>query len=260
MTRFAPDPSLSPDDRALALAAGDPQFRAWLDQMARVGGCANPVYLTGHTITRDAGSGLVVGVFTSRSQPRGLLAVACGNRRASRCEPCSRLHRGDTYQLVVSGLVGGKSVPESVRGHPRLFVTLTAPSFGAVHRVADLRDPGARCRPRRDAAVCAHGARSECAGRHADVDAVVGSPLCPGCYGYERAVLWNARAGRLWSRYTDQVRRILASRAGVARARLSGVVRVSFAKVAEFQRRGSVHFHAVIRLDGPDGPDCAPPS
>jgi hypothetical protein len=26
---------------------------------------------------------------------------------------------------------------------------------------------------------------------------------------------------------------------------------VSFAKVAEFQRRGIVHFHALIRLDGP---------
>ncbi|MBZ9638037.1 replication initiator, partial [Streptomyces sp. PSKA30] len=30
--------------------------------------------------------------------------------------------------------------------------------------------------------------------------------------------------------------------------------------VAEFQKRGAIHFHAVIRLDGPDGPDSAPPS
>ncbi|MGY4919931.1 replication initiator [Streptomyces sp. 900116325] len=30
-------------------------------------------------------------------------------------------------------------------------------------------------------------------------------------------------------------------------------LRVSFAKVAEYQQRGLVHFHAVIRLDGPDG-------
>jgi DNA-binding HxlR family transcriptional regulator len=33
-------------------------------------------------------------------------------------------------------------------------------------------------------------------------------------------------------------------------------VRVSFAKVAEYQ---IVHFHAVIRLDGPNGPDTPPP-
>ena len=33
--------------------------------------------------------------------------------------------------------------------------------------------------------------------------------------------------------------------------RLRDRARVSFAKVAEFQRRGIVHFHAIIRLDGP---------
>jgi hypothetical protein len=33
---------------------------------------------------------------------------------------------------------------------------------------------------------------------------------------------------------------------------------VSFAKVAEYQRRGAVHFHAVIRLDGPERGDTAP--
>ncbi|MEU9394040.1 replication initiator, partial [Streptomyces sp. NPDC048324] len=36
--------------------------------------------------------------------------------------------------------------------------------------------------------------------------------------------------------------------------------RVSFAKVAEYQKRGAVHFHAVIRLDGPEGGDTAPPA
>jgi hypothetical protein len=35
--------------------------------------------------------------------------------------------------------------------------------------------------------------------------------------------------------------------------------RVSYAKVAEYQSRGLIHFHAVIRLDGPEGPhDPAP--
>jgi hypothetical protein len=37
-------------------------------------------------------------------------------------------------------------------------------------------------------------------------------------------------------------------------------VRVPFAKVAEYQRRGVVHFHAIIRLDGPAGPSTAPPT
>jgi hypothetical protein len=36
-------------------------------------------------------------------------------------------------------------------------------------------------------------------------------------------------------------------------------LRVSFAKVAEYQARGLIHFHVVIRLDGPDGPQDMPP-
>jgi hypothetical protein len=35
------------------------------------------------------------------------------------------------------------------------------------------------------------------------------------------------------------------------------VVRVSYAKVAEFQRRGAIHFHAVIRLDAATDCRCA---
>jgi len=35
---------------------------------------------------------------------------------------------------------------------------------------------------------------------------------------------------------------------------------VSFAKVAEYQRRGAVHLHAVIRLDGPGGAGEPPPA
>ena len=41
---------------------------------------------------------------------------------------------------------------------------------------------------------------------------------------------------------------------------LAAQLRVSFAKVAEYQRRGVVHFHAIIRLDGPAGPSTAPPA
>ncbi|GHF12392.1 hypothetical protein GCM10017776_32760 [Streptomyces griseoluteus] len=34
----------------------------------------------------------------------------------------------------------------------------------------------------------------------------------------------------------------------------------SFGQVAEFQKRGAVHCHAMVRLDGPDGPRHAPPA
>ncbi|MFB9518384.1 replication initiator [Streptomyces cremeus] len=40
----------------------------------------------------------------------------------------------------------------------------------------------------------------------------------------------------------------------------SKVVRVSYAKGAEYQKRGRIHFHAVIRLDGSAGPYSPPPA
>jgi hypothetical protein len=86
---------------------------------------------------------------------------------------------------------------------------------------------------------------------------VVGQPLCPECYDYAGHVLWHAHAGELWSRFCRMARRHLARE---ARARSGVGPGLSFAKVAEYQRRGAVHFHAVVRLDGPEGVESSPPS
>ena len=59
---------------------------------------------------------------------------------------------------------------------------------------------------------------------------------------------------------TITVRRALAHQAGLTRKALAAQVRVSYAKVAEYQLRGVVHFHAIIRLDGPAGPTAPPPA
>jgi hypothetical protein len=243
------DDDLPRDDAALIATGTAPGFREWLGQMERIGGCAAPVYLVGHTITRDVKTGAVLHVFTSANQPRGRLAVACGNRRASRCSSCAWLHAGDTFQIVASGLAGGKGVPASVRHHPRVFVTLTAPSFGAVHRERS----GKPCRPR-GGRKCPHGVAAGCSVRHRDVDPVLGWPLCGQCYDYAGAVLWNAHAGRLWDDFAKRVRWAVASQTGISRSALRAFVRVSFAKVVEFQRRGAVHMHAVVRFDAPQGP------
>jgi hypothetical protein len=72
-------------------------------------------------------------------------------------------------------------------------------------------------------------------------------------------VLWQAHAGGLWHRFALEVRRSLAREAGLSRRRFSRLVRVSFAKVAEYQRRGLIHFHAIVRLDGPGGSQEPPP-
>jgi hypothetical protein len=71
-------------------------------------------------------------------------------------------------------------------------------------------------------------------------------------------VLWNALAGRLWSRTTTYLYRALAQLAGLPEAELRALVRISFAKVAEYQKRGAVHFHAIIRLDA--ATDCGCPA
>jgi hypothetical protein len=81
-------------------------------------------------------------------------------------------------------------------------------------------------------------------------------PLCPHCYQAGAQVLWNALAGRLWSRTTIYLYRTLAKVAEMSEAELRALVRISFAKVAEYQRRGAVHFHAVIRLDARTACTC----
>jgi hypothetical protein len=73
-------------------------------------------------------------------------------------------------------------------------------------------------------------------------------------------VLWNAHAGALWRRFSIYLRREIAKCAGLTQRAFRHHARVSFAKVAEYQKRGAVHFHAVIRLDGPEGGDTAPPA
>ena len=105
-------------------------------------------------------------------------------------------------------------------------------------------------------------AGSGCWQRHDEDDPRLGEPLCPRCYQAGAQVLWNALAGRLWSRTTIYVYRALAQLAGVTEGELRRLVRVSFAKVAEYQKRGAVHFHAIIRLDAATDCGCsdvAPP-
>lgn len=151
--------------------------------------------------------------------------------------------------MIRAGLAGGKGLPESVAIHPCVFATFTAPSFGPVHTRVEL--PGgkiARCRPRRKASYCPHGRRLSCGQRHKESDACLGQPLCPDCYDYSAAVVWNAHAPELWRRTIIALRRRLAKE---AKAHGAGV-RVSYVKIAEFQRRGLIHFHAIFRLDGVD--------
>ncbi|MGY1578514.1 replication initiator [Streptomyces sp. MN13] len=223
--------------------AGSTGFDRLQDQIRRTGGCADPIHLMGSTVTRDASTGQVLHAYSTDGEPGGRLRVACGNRRASRCPSCAWTYAGDTYHLIRAGLVGDptKGTPHTIRDHPRVFATLTAPSFGPVHN-----RPGNRpCR---------------CGTHHTEDAPELGTPLDPESYDYEGAVLWNNHASDLWRYFTIYLRREIARRAGLTQKAAREASRVSFGKVAEYQKRGAVHFHAVIRFDGPDGPDTPPPA
>ncbi|MDQ0582171.1 replication initiator protein RepSA [Streptomyces rishiriensis] len=223
--------------------AGSPGFDRIQDQIRRTGGCTDPIHLQGTTVTRDKVTGQVLHTYSTDTEPGGRLRIACGNRRASRCPSCAWTYAGDTYHLIRAGLVGdpAKGTPHTIRDHPRVFATLTAPSFGPVHN-----RPGNRpCR---------------CGTRHTEDASELGTPLAPATYDYVGAVLWNNHASDLWRYFTIYLRREIARRAGLTQTAAREASRVSFGKVAEYQKRGAVHFHAVIRFDGPDGPDSPPPA
>ncbi|WP_326598227.1 replication initiator [Streptomyces sp. NBC_01803] len=238
-------------ERDLLRLVADPGFEGWLAQIRATGGCEHPVYVAGRKSVVDGATGEVLSHVDTAGEPGGRLALRCGNRRSVVCEPCAYRHAGDTYQVVRAGLAGGKGVSAGVGGHPRLFVTLTAPGFGPVHRAGRCHGLGR--------ASCEHGRPRGCGQTHRDGAGVVGTPLCGRCYDYTAHVLWHAHAGELWSRTMRAVRRQLAALAGISRSGLGDVLRVSFAKVAEYQKRGAVHVHAVLRLDGPQGPEDDPP-
>jgi hypothetical protein len=227
-------------------------YQTWLTTATAAGGCVRPVRLRGIVRDIDLATGEIVRTLDTAEASDGVIYTACGDRRASVCPPCAETYRRDTYQLIRAGLAGGKGIPESVCIHPAVFATFTAPSFGPVHvRVTTGGGKTARCRPRRKASFCPHGRRTSCPRRHTETDACLGKPLCADCYDYHAAVVWNAHAPELWRRTTITIRRHLdrlARRHGVR-------IRLSYAKVAEFQARGAIHFHAIFRLDGTDPAD-----
>ncbi|GAB3952673.1 replication initiator [Streptomyces sparsus] len=249
---------LPPGVSALVERGSSPGFHSWQRRIVRLGGCTNPVRLIGTTALVDGATGEVLHRHGSEETGDRLL-VACGNRRHVVCPSCSAVYRADTFQLLRAGLVGGKGVSSRVVTHPQVFATLTAPGFGPVHTRRERSGQAQPCRPRKGGESCPHGVALGCHLRHLHDDPRLGEPLCPRCYDYAGAVLWQAQSGQLWHRFTLELRRGLARRIGLSRTGFSEAARLSFAKVAEYQRRGLVHFHAVIRLDGPEGPATPPP-
>ena len=277
MTTFTASGASSPWAADTALTRGGEGYFDWLDHIWPAAGCTHPIRLHGDLRVIDPRTGELLRSVSTLGMPDQVIYKACGNRRTAVCPSCAETYRRDAYQVIRSGLVGGKGVPDTVATHPAVFATFTAPSFGPVHtRVIRQHTcterAHCRCRPepchaRRQAGTCEHGQPIVCFARHDAADPRLGQPLCPDCYDYAAHVVWNNAAGELWRRTKQAIERHLASLArrrglppvripcGDGKYRPVPPVRVSHGKAAEFQARGAVHFHALLRLDGVDPSD-----
>ena len=83
----------------------------------------------------------------------------------------------------------------------------------------------------------------------------MGPPISSECYDYNSHVIWQWHAPELWRRFTIALNRALARHLNARPSRLRQLASIQFAKVGEYQRRGVIHFYALIRLDGPKTSD-----
>lgn len=182
----------SPFAEAQGDARGAPGGGGARDPEPRVGGCGRPF-----------------------KTPSGAW-VRCGSRIASSCVSCAELYRGDWAAIARSGVF-----EPGAEAFAFYLLTLTAPSFGRVHRV-----------PR---SAVSKRKRCGCGVTHdaGDVD-LRGVPLDPDAYDYLGQVAWNRDAGSLW----DRTRRRMRDRWDSS----------EFFVVREWQDRGVLHLHVLVRV------------
>jgi hypothetical protein len=148
--------------------------------------------------------------------------VRCGSRVKSKCESCAELYRGDWAALARSRIFDGP-----VEDFRFYLLTLTAPSFGQVHRV-----------PRADDV---RGTKCGCGLQHRATDAGLrGVPLHPSTYDYTGQVAWNRDAGLLWDRTRRRIRDRWDS--------------LEYFIVREWQDRGVLHVHVLVRIARAEAP------
>lgn len=145
--------------------------------------------------------------------------VRCGSRHEGKCPACAERFRRDAVTLIERG------VPSSRKpGHHLLFITLTAPGadfFGSAHHRRTGQWTG----------VC------PCGTAHSVKDDILGAPIDPDAFNYDRAARWNAALPELWRRFLIALERELPSQ------------RIEYVRVVEMQRRGLFHVHAIVRVE-----------
>ncbi len=148
----------------------------------------------------------------------GSVWVRCNSRLASNCPACSKIFTQDWAAICRTGIFDADG--QTLTGYTWALVTLTAPSFGHVHRVPHrLRDKPVTC-----ACGLVHEFRAD----------VAGEPVTPAQYDYDGALLFNQSLGQLWNNTVTRWWRSLGKD-------------FQYFAVTEAQKRGAMHKHVLVR-------------
>lgn len=149
----------------------------------------------------------------------------CWNKSPDICPGCSNLHRLHTKRIIWSGINENSGQQETeviVSGnYEYYFLTLTAPSFGKVHRVDKTSSNPTPC-------TCDKR-------QHASTDTCGSTPIDTTHYRYKEQVLWNFYSNSLWTRTQENLRRRYKKQ-------------IECAYIREPQKRGTVHYHVIVRV------------
>lgn len=173
---------------------------------------------------RDAlAESLVTGRCSNPVRVSGGHYVRCRSRLKSKCPSCAEITRSDWAAIARSGIF---DAPES---HYRFyFLTLTAPSFGSVHYIPNPQK-------HRDSRRCG------CGKWHTAEDgALSGVAIDPNSYDYAGSVEFNHSFGLLWANTRRRLRDRWDS--------------LEFFAVREWQDRGVLHLHVILRIQLTEAP------
>ncbi len=241
------DRELDEDDVAMLHALGRHanahRLEDFLAQGARCGWCAHPIRLRGYVLGGEERRGGLL-------EPRRSPTTWCSKRvdRAANCAAlvCAPLSR----RRPSSGAGRARRRQGRRRVGRRPSGGLHDPDRSGLRGGA----PGnlARCMPSAERARrCPHGRRLTCEAGTPGRRAPSARRLSP-VLRLRRRRLHNASGRRAVAAHHDLHRPPTGERPSGSHVRqCAKVLRLEHCKVAEFQRRGLVHFHAVIRADGP---------
>jgi hypothetical protein len=146
----------------------------------------------------------------------------CQSRFADKCPHCSEVYRRDAFAVLRAGLNDATDATT-----PFTFITFTAPGadvFGPTHqRIVTI---GKKGRP--------YVRHCGCKSVHAEYDELIGTPLDPSTYRYDLAADYNAHASRLFAVTMQRLGRVVGRK-------------LSYTRVAEFQTRGLIHYHVIVK-------------